>query len=151
MRFDRAQPSNTFDAHRLLAWAERQGAQDALKERLFAAYLTDGSRIADLDVLAACASDVGLSAGDARAVLAGDDFAADVRADEAEARALGISGVPFFVVGGRYGVSGAQPAEGLREVLQHAWDDPEVRPAALAEGEVCGVDGCAPSASQAAS
>ena len=70
-----------------------------------------------------------------------DAYAADVRADEEQARALGITGVPFFVIGG-YGVSGAQPADALRTVLTRAWNEaPEE--AAVAEGAACGPDGCA--------
>jgi len=141
LRFDRMKPGNTFDAHRLLHLAHAAGAakQDKLKERLFRAYMTDGQSIADRDVLAACARDVGL---DPDEVLADPErFAAEVRGDEAIARELGITGVPFFVFGGRLAVSGAQPADVLRGALDRAWADgsPEQ---AFADGAACGPDGC---------
>jgi predicted DsbA family dithiol-disulfide isomerase len=135
LRFDRMRPGNTFDAHRLLHFAHASGKQDALKERLFRAYMTDGQSVADHAVLAACARDVGLDAG---SVLADPErHAADVRADEALARELGITGVPCFVFGGRLAVSGAQPADVLRGALERA-----SLPEAMADGAVCGPDGC---------
>ena len=74
------------------------------------------------------AADAGLDADEARAVLAGDRYRDDVRADEEQARAYGITGVPFFVVDRRYGVSGAQPADVLLEVLDKAWADAHPQP-----------------------
>lgn len=118
--------------------------QGALKERLFRAYFTEGKAIGDREVLVGLASEVGLDGGAARTVLAGDRFADDVRDEERTARKLGISGVPFFVLGGRLGVSGAQPAEVLTRALAQAWADAPEVPAPV-EGDVCGVDGCAPS------
>lgn len=120
MRFDRIQPSNTFDAHRLVAWAKTQGAGDALKERLFKAYLEEGVWLGDVDELARLAGEVELSPADARDVLQGDEFAGQVRADEEQARQLGIRGVPFFVFDGRLALSGAQPSEVLLDVLGRA-------------------------------
>jgi predicted DsbA family dithiol-disulfide isomerase len=140
LRFDRMQPGNTFDAHRLLAFAHTQGngKQDALKERLFRAYMTDGAAIYDRDVLAACAKDVGL---DATPVLAGDAYTDEVRGDERLARELGISGVPFFVFGGRLAVSGAQPTDVLRGALDKAWTDAGEKQE-FADGATCGPEGC---------
>ncbi len=141
-RFDRLRPGNTFDAHRLIHLAGERGVQDAMKERLLRAYLTEGEAIGDVEVLARLAGEAGIDADEARAVLAGDAYANDVRADEDEARALGINGVPFFVIG-RYGVSGAQPAETLRRVLEKAWEErPAIAESASDEGAACGVDGC---------
>jgi predicted DsbA family dithiol-disulfide isomerase len=145
--FGKARPGNTFDAHRLLHLAAERGVQDRLKERLVRACFTEGQPIADVDTLVALAAEAGLPAEEARAVLAGDRYADAVRADEARARQLGISGVPFFVLGNRYGVSGAQPAEVLLQALQQAWDETvAVRPLPLAgavpQGESCGPDGC---------
>ncbi|HXV91917.1 MAG TPA: DsbA family oxidoreductase [Pseudonocardia sp.] len=119
--FGRARSGNTFDAHRLLHLAAERGVQDAVKERFLAAYLSDGEPIGDPETLVRLASEAGLDTGEARAVLDGDRYAAEVRGDEAQARAYGITGVPFFVVDGRYGVSGAQPADVLLEVLHTAW------------------------------
>ena len=141
-RFDRIRSGNTFDAHQLLHFAAGKGKQGALKERFLHAYFTEGEPVGDAEVLVRLATEVGLDGDEARSALASGAFAADVRADEQEARELGITGVPFFVVGGRYAISGAQPAELLRRALEKAWSEraPEV---VLAEGAACGPDGCA--------
>jgi predicted DsbA family dithiol-disulfide isomerase len=144
MRFDRVRAGNTFDAHRLLHLAADKGVQNAMKERLMRAYMTEGEAVGDRDTLARLAADVGLDAEEVRATLATDRYAAEVRADEQNAREIGITGVPFFAVAERYGVSGAQPAEVLREVLDKAWEAlADEAPATPAEGAVCGPDGCA--------
>jgi len=142
-RFDRIRPGNTFDAHRLLHLAHERGVQDAVKERLLRAYMTEGQAIGDPAVLLELAREAGLDEREAREVLDGDRYAAEVRTDEALARELGISGVPFFVLDGRLGVSGAQPAATLLAALDKAWAElakPELE--AYAEGAVCGPDGC---------
>jgi predicted DsbA family dithiol-disulfide isomerase len=94
-----------------------------MKERLMRAYFMEGAAPGDPETLVSLAAEVGLDADAARAVIAGDAYAGDVRADEEQAVRLGIRGVPFFVAGGKYGASGAQPAEVLRDLLQRAWDD----------------------------
>jgi predicted DsbA family dithiol-disulfide isomerase len=142
-RFDRIRPGNTFDAHRLLHLAHERGVQDAVKERLLRAYMTEGQAIGDPEALLALAREAGLDEQEARDVLDGDRYTAEVRADEALAHKLGISGVPFFVLDGRLGVSGAQPAEVLLGALDKAWSElakPELD--AYAEGATCGPDGC---------
>lgn len=115
--FEHIRPGNTFDAHRLLHLAAQQGVQSRLKERLFAAYFREGARMSDHETLLACAIDAGLDADRARATLASEAYAREVRADEEQAHGLGITGVPFFVVG-RYGVSGAQPPAVFSELLE---------------------------------
>ena len=143
-RFDKVRPGNTFDAHRLLHLAHERGTQDALKERLLRAYLTEGEPIGDREVLTRLAREVGLDEAEVTEVLASERYVRDVREDEALARELGISGVPFFVLGGRLGVSGAQPVEVLLQALEQAWKDLEAQqPTMFAEGAVCGPDGCA--------
>ena len=143
-RFDRIRPGNTFDAHRLLHLAHERGKQDALKERMLRAYMTEGQAIGDRDVLAALAREVGLDDQEVRDVLDGDRYASEVRHDEARARELGINGVPFFVLADRFGVSGAQPAEVLLGALERAWAErPKPPLETFAEGAVCGPDGCA--------
>jgi len=146
MDFEHIRPGNTFDAHRLLHWAHGKGAQDALKERLFGAYLCEGKAIGEHDVLLTLVAELGLDVDEAQAVLATDAHAADVRADIEQARALGIDGVPFFVVGQRYGVSGAQSAETLLTALNKWWEE-NTPLTIVSEGEVCGPDGCGPVAS----
>ncbi|MCA9609240.1 MAG: DsbA family oxidoreductase, partial [Myxococcales bacterium] len=140
MRFDRAKPGNTFDGHRMIHLAKAQGLGGAMKERLLRAYFTEGRSVADADTLVSLAAEVGLEPDEARAVLATDAHADDVRRDEAEAVALGIQGVPCFVLAERFAVSGAQPPETMRHVLDRAWA--EVGPAAFEDGALCGPDGC---------
>lgn len=143
MRFERIRPGNTFDAHRLLHLAHERGLQDALKERLFRAYFTEGEPIGDPAALARLAAEVGLDAAEVERVLAGDAHARAVREDQSLARELGIQGVPFFVFDGRHAVSGAHPAETLLAALTTAWTDAEGRGESAAEGAACGPDGCA--------
>lgn len=141
--FARAQPGNTFDAHRLLHLAHERNVQGALKERLFRAYLCEGEAISDHETLVRLAGEVGLNADEAQAVLSTDQYAREVRADEAQARAIGIDGVPFFVLAERYAVAGAQPAELLASALEKAWSElPDIERLEVAEGAVCGPDGC---------
>jgi predicted DsbA family dithiol-disulfide isomerase len=140
-RFDIARDGTTFDAHRLLHLAAAGGRQDALKERLMRAYLTEGELRSDAQALERLAAEAGLPAGEARDVLATDRYAAEVREDERTAASLGINAVPFFVVDRAFGASGAQPPEVLTGLLQRAW---EARPglAVVADGDTCGIDGC---------
>ncbi|RYG78710.1 DsbA family oxidoreductase [bacterium] len=137
--FDSSQPSNTFDAHRLLHFASEHGKQDALKERLFHAYFSEGARMGDKETLVRLATDVGLDAAAARAVVESEAHALDVRRDQEEAREIGIRGVPFFVFGGRLAVSGAESADVLEKALREA---SSMKPAVFEEGATCGPDGC---------
>ncbi|WP_034386674.1 DsbA family oxidoreductase [Deinococcus sp. YIM 77859] len=139
--FERVQPTNTFLAHQLIALAREKGLQAAMEERLFAAYLTEGKLLGDPEVLVQLAQDVGLDADEARSALASGRYAQAVRQDEAQAQALGISGVPFFVLGGKYGVSGAQSAEVLQAALAQVWQ--ETHPAPLTPlGQPASAQGC---------
>ena len=124
-RFDRVRMGNTFDAHRLVHLAAESGKADAMKERLMRAYFTEGEAIGDPDALARLAADVGLDASGAREALAGDAYAAEVRADEERARSFGISGVPFFAIDERHGVSGAQTPDVLLGALRQAYEESE--------------------------
>ena len=141
LRFDIARPGNTFDAHRLLHLAGERGVSDAVKERLLRATFTEGEPIGDAETLVRLVAEAGLDADEARAVLAGDRYADEVRGDERQAQAYGITGVPFFVVDGRYGVSGAQPAEVLGQVLAQAWAERSPLQMVTAGGSAPGCDG----------
>jgi len=144
-RFDHIKSGNTFDAHRVLHLAAKRGKQDAVKERFLRAYMTEGEPIGDPETLVRLAAEAGLDGEQVRAALATDAYADEVREDENEARELGISGVPFFVVGGVYAVSGAQPTEVLLRALNQAWADLDDRPPTAAdalEGAACGPEGC---------
>lgn len=120
LRLDKAKPGNSFDAHRLLHLARERGVQAELKDKLLRAIFTKGVVIADRDVLVEVAADAGLDPPECRRVLESDAHAGDVRADEQLAADLGITSVPFFVMGG-FGVAGAQPPDVLLQVLEKAW------------------------------
>lgn len=120
--YDRARPGNTFDAHRLLQLAWERGVQPQLKDRLMRAYFEEGEPISDPETLVRLGAEAGLDPEEARTVLAGDAYAAEVRDDEAVARGFGITGVPFFVLDRRLGVSGAQSSDVLLSALRQAWD-----------------------------
>lgn len=119
---DRARPGSTFDAHRVLHLAGRHGLRDEATERLMRGYFGEGLPVADHDALARAVAEVGVPEAEARAVLAGDAYGPDVHADLERARRLGVGGVPFFALGGRYGVSGAQPTGAFAQALRQAWD-----------------------------
>lgn len=147
MDFRRIRPGNTFHAHRLLHLADARGLQHALTERFMRAYLSEGVAIGDPAQLLPLAVEVGLDADEVSGVLSGDLYADAVRRDQAEARELGVDGVPFFLLGRRYAVAGAQPAELLLEALNKAWQElPEptelAREGSELDGQLCGPDGC---------
>ena len=123
LRFDRAVVANTRDAHRLLHLAREHGVQADVAARLFRAYFTDGRDIGAHGVLADLASEAGLDRDEVLRVLATDEHADEVDADIAWGRQLGIQGVPFFVLDGKYAVSGAQSPETFDRALAAAWAD----------------------------
>jgi predicted DsbA family dithiol-disulfide isomerase len=116
-RLDLARTARTFDAHRLIHLAREHDRQDAMTERLFAAYFTEGAVITDAATLVALAEQAGVDGTAARDVLGSDAYTDAVRSDEQVATQLGITGVPFFVRDRRVGVSGAQPTEVLAQLL----------------------------------
>lgn len=122
-RLDRVQRGNSFDAHRLIHLAARLGLQGAMKERLMRAYFTEGEAISEPETLVRLAGEVGVGEAEARRLLSGDDLADEVRQDEATAQSLGISGVPFFVIEGQWGISGAQPPELFSQALNQTWTE----------------------------
>jgi predicted DsbA family dithiol-disulfide isomerase len=114
---------NTFDAHRLLHLGLDRGRQDEVIERLYRAYFTEKRSIFDHDSLTELAADAGFDRDEVRQMLAGNDYAAAVERDVDEARRLGATGVPFFVIDRRYGISGAQPPHVFSQALGRAWAD----------------------------
>jgi predicted DsbA family dithiol-disulfide isomerase len=117
---------NTFDAHRLIHFAAESGVSGAMKERLMKAYFIEGVAIGERAELVRLAVEVGLGEGETKAMLSSDGYANAVRADEERARTFGISGVPFFAVDERYGISGAQPSELILEALQQAYGESQL-------------------------
>ena len=111
---------NTLDAHQLLQLAKARGIQDAVIERLYRAYFTEQRSVFDRESLVTLAKEAGLDEAEVRDALEHDAYADAVTADIREARSLGVSGVPFFVIG-RYGVSGAQSADVFTEALSTAF------------------------------
>jgi predicted DsbA family dithiol-disulfide isomerase len=135
-RFDLLKHTNTVKAHQLLHFAKANGRQLELAERLMSAYFTEGRHLGQDDELVALAVDAGLDAEAAREALTSERYLDDVRADQAQAAAYGINGVPFFVIDGKYGVSGAQPAEAFAQITRQVWG--ERRENAAAEPESVG-------------
>jgi len=125
-RFDLLKHTNTVKAHELLHFAKTQGRQAELAERLMSAYFTEGRHLGREDELVALAADVGLDVDAARGALQSGRHLRDVRADQAQATAYGITGVPFFVIDGKYGVSGAQPAEAFAQIVRQVWAEHHV-------------------------
>ncbi|HET6709906.1 DsbA family oxidoreductase [Amycolatopsis sp.] len=113
---------NTVDGHRLVHLAAAHGLADAVVDRLYAAHFTERRSLFDRDSLVALAAEAGLDAAEARAVLESDAYEAEVAADGEQARALGASGVPFFVIDQRFGVAGAQSPEVFAQVLRRVSD-----------------------------
>jgi predicted DsbA family dithiol-disulfide isomerase len=140
-RFDLARPGNTFDAHRLLHLALEHDLQDPLKERLDHATFSEGLPVSDLGALRALAVEVGLPGAEVEAVLGSDRYSDSVRADETQARAYGINGVPFFVIDGKYGISGAQPADFILQTLEQAWSERSPLLFVAPDGHSPGCDG----------
>ncbi len=121
--FERCTLVNTFDAHRLTHLAKAHGLGAELHERFPRAQLIEGEVLDDADTLVRLSAEVGVPKDDARRVLEGDDYTADVDEDIRELRALGGNGGPFFVIDRRYGVSGAQPTEVFLRALETARAD----------------------------
>ena len=131
---DETRGGNTFDAHRLIHLAQEHGLQGEMKERLLRAYFTESEAVGERDVLVRLGEEVGLAdaaevlvrlgeelgLADVADVLESDAYAAAVRGDEHEARLLGISGVPFFVIDRYYAIEGAQPPEVILDALTRA-------------------------------
>ncbi|GAA2222541.1 DsbA family oxidoreductase [Herbiconiux moechotypicola] len=115
--FDTVKHTNTVKAHQLIHYAKAQGKQLEAKERLLKAYFVEGRHVGRVEDLADLAAEIGLDRDDVVRSLEADEFLAAVHADQQQAVAYGIQGVPFFVIDGRYGVSGAQDASVFEQVL----------------------------------
>jgi predicted DsbA family dithiol-disulfide isomerase len=123
--FDQSIMANSFDAHRLIQLAKANGASDQVEEDLFKAHFTDGKNIADHGVLIEIAKASGLNALETEVMLKSNDFTDEVRYDEKTAQNIGISGVPFFVINQKFGISGAQSPETFLGALIKAEEEKE--------------------------
>lgn len=120
MNFTKAIRAPTGEAHQLIQLARATGHDVALMQRLHRAHFTDGLDVADRGVLVHCAGDAGIDESEAERVLQTGAFADDVLADRDAAARIGVQGVPFFVLNGRYAISGAQPVEAMVMALEKA-------------------------------
>ena len=118
--YDSVHQTNTVISHELLHYAKAHGRQLDMKERLLKAYFVDGRHVGRIDDLADLAAEIGLDRADVIRALTAHDFLPDVKADVAQAAAYGIQGVPFFVIDGRYGISGAQDPDTFAQALRQA-------------------------------
>jgi predicted DsbA family dithiol-disulfide isomerase len=109
---------NTLDSHRLIAYARREGKQHQMKEALMNAYFEKGMDLTQTDTLVKVATQVGLNPTAVEAFLTSDELAVEVKHEELLNQKRGISGVPFYVINNKYGVSGAQPTEGFVEAFR---------------------------------
>ncbi|MEF9873747.1 MAG: DsbA family oxidoreductase [Glutamicibacter sp.] len=109
--------ANSFTALRVLEYAKKHGAGNEMKEALLSAHFEKGLNTGDLETLLELAGTLGLDTGELRAKLSSGSYVEEVNADIVQARELGISGVPFFIIDGKYGISGAQPAEVFANAL----------------------------------
>jgi predicted DsbA family dithiol-disulfide isomerase len=138
--------ANSARALELVHLAAAHGLGDAAEERLFSGHFERREDIGDREQLIGLGVELGLDEAEVREALETGRYAADVRADTEEARKLGISGVPFFVIDRAYGVSGAQPADVFAQALAEAWQASHppalVTKAGDADAPVCGPDGC---------
>lgn len=116
--FDTLQSVNTLDAHRLIHLAGKSNLAAEMKERLFKAFFTDSMNIADPLVLTELAQEVGLDVTSVQNMLESDQYLNEVRADELGAKQLQINSVPFFIFDHKYAVSGAQPVEVFKQILE---------------------------------
>lgn len=141
--FEKALITNTFSAHKLLHLAKKYNIADKMEESLFIAHFIDGKNVGDTDTLIAVAESLGIDKNEAHHVLTSEEFNDDVQKDFSEAQSHGISGVPFFILNGKYSVSGAQPVEFFTNALQQTYDETVSPLKNLSGGEnLCGEDGC---------
>jgi predicted DsbA family dithiol-disulfide isomerase len=121
--YDALQHTNTIKAHQLIHFAKQHRKQLEAKERLLKAYFVEGRHVGRTEDLADLAQEIGLDREAARRALDGGEYLEAVRADIDQARAYGINGVPFFVIDGKYGVSGAQSPETFTQVLKRVSEE----------------------------
>jgi len=143
--FDQAVVANSFKAHRVIQMAKSKGLGDAMKERLFRAYFTEGQDFGATEVLLELGREIGLTESEIQTALHEADFAERVNHDIQEARYIGVNGVPFFVFNRRYAVSGAQPEQVFLEILEKSFAEwRQNNPAPVLEtreGDMCTPDG----------
>ena len=139
--FDKAIINNTMNAHRLLHLAKKGGVQNDVKEKLFAAYYTDGKDVGDTETLVQIGESGGLNADEIRELLQSNEYIKEVRIDQFRGEQLGVQGVPFFVFNSKYEVSGAQSAEVFSNELEKVWEEENPLVEITAAAGFCTADG----------
>lgn len=143
--FENAIPANTFNAHRLLHFAKKQGKQSEAEEVLFRAYLVEGKNIDDKETLVQLGMTIGLDAAPLKSALTDDSFTNDVHKDIQEAGQLGVRGVPYFVFDRKYAISGAQDNQVFLQTLEKSFTEwqqvHEATAIKVQEGQACSIDG----------
>ncbi|MEC5174458.1 DsbA family oxidoreductase [Chryseobacterium nepalense] len=141
--FDKAIITNTFSAHKLLHLAKKYKKANEMEEALFIAHFIEGKNVGDINTLVDIAGSLGINTDEARKVLTSEEFDDEVKHDFSEAKDHGISGVPFFILNGKYAVSGAQPVDFFAGALQQTYDE-TVAPLKNLSGDdnSCGTDEC---------
>lgn len=147
--FDRVVVANSFTAHRFLHLAKAHGVMDRAKVALLSGHFEHGRDIGDHDYLVVVGTELGIAATEIRSTLDSDEFTTEVHSDIAEARALGVNGVPFFVIDRKFGISGAQPPAAFAEALETAWSQRSPLTVLSGgpgdeypDGATCGPEGC---------
>ncbi|MCM3666073.1 DsbA family oxidoreductase [Mesobacillus subterraneus] len=134
--------TNTFDAHRLTMFAKTKGLMQEMTERILQAYFTESKHIGDHETLTELAVEVGLEREAVENMLASDEMADAVRADEQTGKQYGITGVPFFLINKKYALNGAQPTEAFVQALKKVIAESEITVLGNQDGEICDDDGC---------
>lgn len=134
--------TNTFDAHRLTMLAKSKGFMQEMTDRLLRAYFSESKHIGDHKTLADLAVEVGLNREEVEKMLASDEMADDVRADEQAAQQYGITSVPFFLINKKYALTGAQPTEAFVQALRKVIAEDEIKILNNQDGMVCDENGC---------
>jgi predicted DsbA family dithiol-disulfide isomerase len=134
--------TNTFDAHRLTMFAKTKGLMKEMTERILHAYFTESKHIGNHQTLTELAVDVGLNREAVEKMLASDEMADAVRADEQTAQQYRITGVPFFLINNKYALTGAQPTEVFVQALEKVIAEDNIIVLNNQDGISCDDDGC---------
>lgn len=142
--FEKALITNTFSAHRLLHLAKKHNKSNEMEEALFIAHFIDGKNVGDAEVLVSLAENLGIDKEEAVKAVTSDQLDYEVNQDIMQARKNGVSGVPFFVLNGKYAVSGAQPVEVFENALQQTYKETvsPFKDLSGGSGASCDADGC---------
>jgi len=139
---ERTLHGDTKEGHRLVQYAGTVGLQHQVLDRLYRAYFEEGISLFDRERLLDLVAEAGLDRERAAAILDSDAFGETVEEDQLKLQEFGVNGVPFFVVGGRYGISGAQDPAVFSQALGQAWEEGALAAVGASDAEACGPEGC---------